>query len=136
MKILRVLGVGKAESEWLKKASCSEALTFQCGYEVSRQVVHKFRFPDTAYVMQCIIQFTFDRDWIEFRLLELDALLQLNGVDVDSAYNKDEYHIDNPSLRITLPNEEVAINICQRSILIKHIFEFWGGTMCGGDIDK
>ena len=79
--------------------------------------------------MQCIIHFFQERDWVEFRILELDALLQLNGVDVASAYNKSEYDIDNPNLRITLPSEEVAVNICKRSILIKHIYELWGGML-------
>jgi tRNA (guanine10-N2)-methyltransferase len=77
--------------------------------------------------MQCLLHFYQDHEWKNFRFLELDALLQLNNVDVNTAYDRNKYNCASPYLHITLPSEAVAVAICNRSVLIKHIYELWGG---------
>lgn len=77
--------------------------------------------------MYCILHFYQDIEWRNFRFLELDALLQLFGVDPSSAYDRSDRNSESPYLPITLPSEAVAVNICNRSVLIKHIYELWGG---------
>ncbi len=75
---------------------------------------------------KCIIHFHQENDWKDFRYLELDALLEMYNVNPRSAYTM-EGNIDSPYLIIYLPNIDIAKAVCKRCILIKSIFEFWGG---------
>jgi hypothetical protein len=80
----------------------------------------------------CLIHFFAEIDWLDFRFLELDALLEMNHIIPSEAYDlndrqkleQNKHH--QPFLLIKL-SDEVIEKICQRSVLIKHIYELWGG---------
>jgi hypothetical protein len=78
-----------------------------------------------------LIHFFSEIDWIDFRYLELDALLELNHLNPSSVYNIEKRHQafreNDPFLRIHSISEEQILKICQRSVLIKHVYELWGG---------
>jgi tRNA (guanine10-N2)-methyltransferase len=86
----------------------------------------------TSLVMQscstpfrALIQF-FDGCWTDFRLAELHALLQLNGVDPASLkLTSDESQLDGNFLIVDVPSKEIARKLCERSVLIKTIHELW-----------
>jgi hypothetical protein len=73
---------------------------------------------------KCLVHFVQDLPWIHFRHQELDSLLSSQGIDPRSAYDKDSFS-DGPYLVIDLPNYDIAVHICERSILIKSICELW-----------
>lgn len=75
-----------------------------------------------------LIHFYSELDWLQFRYLELNALLEIYGLIPSKIYNltaRDDEN--NPFLIITLPSEDFVEKICSRSVLIKHIYELWGG---------
>lgn len=77
--------------------------------------------------MKCLVQFSQEFHWINFRFAELDSLLLMNGIDPATAYVRDETIDDklDSFLLIELPGLEVARAMCDRSILIKAIYELW-----------
>lgn len=77
--------------------------------------------------MRCLVQFSQEFHWVNFRFAELDALLILSGIEPAAAYTFDETKngTDNAFLRIDLPGWDVARSMCERSILIKAIYELW-----------
>jgi tRNA G10 N-methylase Trm11 len=74
----------------------------------------------------CLIHFYQEVDWIHFKYAELDALLEMNSVKPCDTYNPADRDDSCPFLRASL-TEEVAKEICKRSILIKNIYELWAG---------
>lgn len=64
---------------------------------------------------------------MNFRFVELDSLLLMNGVEPSTAYNYDEspHGTEDAFLCIDLPGSNIAKLICERSILIKSIYELW-----------
>lgn len=72
---------------------------------------------------------------MNFRFAELDALLLLNGIEPATAYTYDEssHGKDDAFLLVTLPGLHVAASMCERSILIKAIYELWcyGPSLAG-----
>jgi tRNA G10 N-methylase Trm11 len=82
-----------------------------------------------------LIHFYSEIDWIDFRYLEFDALLELNHLNPSSVYNIDQRHQhflnNDPFLFIHSISEEQILKICQRSVLIKNIYELWGGEFLG-----
>ena len=80
--------------------------------------------------MLCLIQFF--NDWKDFRLAELEALLQLYdlpplaqtarswSVEPDQSFIFNEVF-----LLVELPNREVAASLARRSVNIKLILELW-----------
>ena len=76
---------------------------------------------------------------MNFRFAELDALLLLNGIEPSTAYTYDEtsHGKDDAFLLITLPGMSVAVSMCERSVLIKAIYELWCyGSSLVGAIDE
>lgn len=86
-------------------------------------------------MIHCLVQFYQDLDWRDFRFAELDALLEMNGVSPAMAYTahaplspaEKQQSLVMPYLLLDLPSREVAVRICQRSVLIKHIYLVLGG---------
>jgi hypothetical protein len=78
----------------------------------------------------CLIHFFSEIDWLDFRFLELDALLEMNHIVPSEAYELTDRQIleqnKQPFLCIKL-SDELIEKICQRSVLVKHIYELWGG---------
>ena len=70
--------------------------------------------------MVLLIQFYNDQDWIQFRALELQSLLELHHIQIDS-----QIEVTSSMLFILDIEymEEVIQQICQRSVLIKSIYE-------------
>ncbi|OZJ04374.1 hypothetical protein BZG36_03199 [Bifiguratus adelaidae] len=60
----------------------------------------------------------------DFRLAELDAIATLENIPLQ--YNKDEYKLWCPFIRVQLRNDEDARKLAARSILIKKIYQLWG----------
>jgi hypothetical protein len=85
----------------------------------------------------CLVQFFVESSWKAFRHAELDSLLVACGVtSVTSACPRlgdatPRPQLDpvdpSPFLLIDLPDFDVARRICERSVLIKHIYELWAG---------
>ena len=71
--------------------------------------------------MLFLIQF-FD-EWRDFRLAELNSLLVFVGLPELTA---DQWNVTGCYLLLELPNESYAHQICERSVLINQIMEFWG----------
>lgn len=78
--------------------------------------------------MRCLVLFSHDSHWRDFRYAELDSLLVLNGVDPSTAYSKECISPSTVYLPIELPNAEVACSICSRSVLIHGIFELYSNA--------
>ena len=76
--------------------------------------------------MKCIVHFY--ADWLDFRLAEFDALLQLYNLVPSEVYDQQNCPLTSSQhfLFAELPNDEVAKGICSRSVLIKSIQEYWG----------
>ena len=71
--------------------------------------------------MRCLIQF-YD-DWNDFRMAELDALLEMFNLDrltTEELACKSCFFIRN------LPEDKDVIQLCSRSVLIHQIIELWG----------
>ena len=77
--------------------------------------------------MRCLVQFSQEFHWINFRFAELDSLLLMNGIDPLQAYTRADSNDGtlDAFLCIELPGLDVAKAICERSILIKGIYELW-----------
>lgn len=82
--------------------------------------------------MRCLVQF-YD-EWLDFRIPEMKALLQMHGLDWDAVWcpdNLTQYPAaaDVDDTRhfyiLDFPSEEVVRAICSRSILIKAVYELW-----------
>lgn len=69
--------------------------------------------------MVLLLQFFNDQDWLEFRALEFQSLLQMHGIfDISIEIHQSMlYIVDTPI------SKEIIQKICQRSVLIKHIYE-------------
>ena len=83
-------------------------------------------------MVRCLVLFFQDIHWRDFRLAELDALLELVGVESERQRLRSESHgglreLKGPYLELELPSRETAELICERSVLIKHIYELLGG---------
>lgn len=91
-------------------------------YKYIRSRVDKY----SRVEMNFLIRFMDDGDWNDFRYAELNALLELNHIDPNLAYIKNE-NSKSVFQTITLPNVEVVCNICSRSVLIRAVYELWGG---------
>lgn len=73
-----------------------------------------------------LVHFVKKYKWLDFCLPELEALADLNGVNMSNLYHESnpKTTIDvkqSPCIYVNLPNEEVARSIQSRSILIKEI---------------
>ena len=87
---------------------------------------------------RCLLQFFQDAAWVNFRHAELDSLLLACGVAAVSSSrplldptveaSPPDISDRSPFLIIDLPDFEVAKKMCQRSVLIKHIYELWAGN--------
>ena len=77
--------------------------------------------------MHCLVQFSQEFHWINFRFAELDSLLFMCGIDPASAYTRSDPNDGtlDAFLCIELPGLDVAKALCERSILIKGIYELW-----------
>lgn len=75
--------------------------------------------------MKCLIVFSHDSHWIDFRYAELDALLLLCNLDPLDVYSKNSSASESVFQLIDLPDFQIAQKICERSVLIKAIYEFW-----------
>lgn len=80
--------------------------------------------------MLCLIQFF--NEWKDFRLAELDSLLQLHGLTLAATivpwrepFTAKDNIFHDVFLLLELPNREIAQSITQRSVLIKWIVELW-----------
>ncbi|KAJ2830816.1 hypothetical protein IWW50_000037 [Coemansia erecta] len=60
----------------------------------------------------------------DFRLAELDALSQLEGVEVE--YDRSSYTASSPFLVVTIASSAAAARLVRRGILIRSIAEYWG----------
>lgn len=76
--------------------------------------------------MYCLLHFFQDPDWYSFRYAELNALLLLHGVEPSTAYDRPA-RPESPYIYITLPSKQVAVQICQRAVLIRAIYEHIAG---------
>ena len=76
-------------------------------------------------VMRCVLQFSQDFHWVQFRHAELDALLRMHGIDPATAYSDPLRDKEHAFLFIDLPNIEIIESICSRSILIRNVYELW-----------
>lgn len=74
-----------------------------------------------------LIHFYSEIDWIDFRYTELDALLELSNLIPSSIYQITLKDKNNPFLIISSISSEQILKICQRSVLIKHVYELYGG---------
>ena len=57
-------------------------------------------------------------------MAEFESLAEMNGVEVIGLYRDDRETINikqNPLVYVNLPSDQVAIDICARSVLIKEI---------------
>ncbi|XP_065850098.1 uncharacterized protein [Euphorbia lathyris] len=64
---------------------------------------------------------------LDYRKPEVEALAQLFGVSDSLEWKLPLYHHpDSPFHFVNLPNEDLARNIANRSILVKGIYELWG----------
>ena len=68
--------------------------------------------------MVLLIQFYNDQDWIQFRALELQSLLELHHIPIDSQIEVTSSMLFILDIEYT---EELIQQICQRSVLIKSI---------------
>ncbi|GMF03835.1 unnamed protein product [Ambrosiozyma monospora] len=59
---------------------------------------------------------------MQFRKAELESLARLHNIDVDFSHHKE----DSPFLVVQLENDQQAINLVKRGILIKAVYELWG----------
>ena len=74
--------------------------------------------------MRCLIQWNQDAHWVQFRFKELNALLQMQGIEPATVYSN-EGTLDDAFLLVDLPNITVAETICKRAVLVKAIYECW-----------
>lgn len=91
-----------------------------------------------ANMVLCLVQFFQDIDWKDFRRAELHALLDMNSISSSSiVHDINETKTrgtncggsgssDTPYWKVELPSVEVAAKICERSVLIKHIYQLMG----------
>ena len=75
-------------------------------------------------MIRCLIQWNQDAHWVQFRFKELNALLQMQGIEPATVYTN-EGSLDDAFLLVDLPNITVAETICQRAVLIKAIYHCW-----------
>ncbi len=61
----------------------------------------------------------------DFRLSELDAVLEINGLNPRLVYQRECYRSDLPYLVAELPNESAARCVLERGILVKALIELW-----------
>jgi hypothetical protein len=64
---------------------------------------------------------------------ELTALLELLGVDLPHSLTHSLTHTPSlashsPYLKLSLPSERVAQQLCERSVLVKHVYRILGGA--------
>jgi len=69
-----------------------------------------------------LVQFAQSHD--EFRLPEFESLAVIENVNVK--FNRDEYCLDRPFLKVEIDSDEEAAKLVKRAILIKSIYELWG----------
>ncbi|KAJ2716749.1 hypothetical protein H4R19_000457 [Coemansia spiralis] len=60
----------------------------------------------------------------DFRLAELDALAQVEGVEI--AYDRAGSRSDSPLLEVEVGSAEEAARLVRRGILVRNIVEYWG----------
>ncbi|KAJ9141460.1 hypothetical protein P3X46_031997 [Hevea brasiliensis] len=64
---------------------------------------------------------------LDYRKPEVESLAELFGVSESLEWRLPQHHHpDSPFHFVNLPNEEAALNIANRSILVKGIYELWG----------
>ncbi|KAF2309171.1 hypothetical protein GH714_001011 [Hevea brasiliensis] len=67
------------------------------------------------------------RRLLDYRKPEVESLAELFGVSESLEWRLPQHHHpDSPFHFVNLPNEEAALNIANRSILVKGIYELWG----------
>ncbi|CAO3692918.1 unnamed protein product [Umbelopsis ramanniana] len=69
-----------------------------------------------------LVQFAQSHD--EFRLPEFESLAVIENVNVK--FNREEYRLDRPFLKVEIDSDEEAAKLVKRAILIKSIYELWG----------
>eukprot|EP00753_Platysulcus_tardus_P004993 PLAT12816.1.p1 GENE.PLAT12816.1~~PLAT12816.1.p1 ORF type:complete len:478 (+),score=221.31 PLAT12816.1:78-1511(+) len=74
--------------------------------------------------MRVLIVFTLRHP--SFRLPELDALLELQGLRPQDVYGDAKLDREEVFLEAQLPGQEAAQAICERCMLVRQIFELWG----------
>jgi tRNA (guanine10-N2)-methyltransferase len=62
----------------------------------------------------------------EFRLAELDSIMQLHGLDPCAAYDHASADLSSPFMVLRLPSERDAARLAHRCILIRGVYELWG----------
>lgn len=63
-----------------------------------------------------------------FRIAELNALLEMNGLTPAEVYSLDDYDPATPYLVCNFPTEAQAVSVCDRGILVRDIMELWAGA--------
>jgi tRNA (guanine10-N2)-methyltransferase len=79
--------------------------------------------------MRCLVQLY--EDWVDFRLPELKALLQMHGLSWDEVVMSDTATDETAPVEerhfyvLDLPNEDLIKTLCSRSVLVKAVYELW-----------
>ena len=79
-------------------------------------------------MIDCLLQFYQEQDWLDFKYAELDAVIELAGLSPRDLYNISQLSNEEKNstyLRIKFPDEESIRFVCGRCILVKAIFEYW-----------
>lgn len=85
---------------------------------------------------QYLAWFGHHNSYFNFRFAELDCLAAKYGVDIDTLYageRKTALSID-PFAVVNLPSEEVAVAICNDSVMTKYMIELWGSGATDEDV--
>ena len=79
-----------------------------------------------------LIHFIIEKHSHDFRFAELDALLEMHGLEPSCVYSRSNCF--GAFMKATFPSVEVIKSICSRVVLIKGIYELWTSAETENDL--
>ena len=76
----------------------------------------------------CLIQFLQESHWFDFKFAELNACIELCGLNPHDLYDTTLNHVDKRNtiyLHIQFPTIDIAKEICKRCVLVKGLYLTW-----------
>jgi len=128
------LSEGREKREWKVEEGCSLKIKYRSevggGRLKDNMDGHAASVEEQRMRPRYLVYF-FD-EWNNFKVPELNSLLELFGASSEYLVAEEELGIlekgsshEGPFLLLDLPNEEMARQLCSRSVLIRSIYQVW-----------
>ena len=79
-------------------------------------------------MVECLIQFLQESHWLDFKFAELNACIELCGLNPHNMYDTTLSNIDKKNtiyLHIRFPSTDIAKEVCKRCVLVKGLYITW-----------